>query len=153
MRKAVALVTAALLTLALGVGGCDLVDSLTPFGVGYQDYSATGGNLNGVWSGTTDEGGDVGFQVGNNEVNEMLLVYKSGSCTINFEGSTGPVPIIDGAFLLERDLTSLEQGRIVVTGRFTTSTTGTGSFRFEGLPASAACPTSGVGSFVAEKDF
>lgn len=150
MRKAGALGTAVLLALALGAHGCGLVDSLTPFGIGTRDYSTEGDNVNGVWTGTAGAGGVVGFQVGNAEVNEMLLQYKTADCTITFAGDTGPVPIIDGAFTIERDLTSLDQGRIVITGRFTSSNTCVGSFSFEGLPASS-CPTSGVGSFTAEK--
>lgn len=150
MRRAGALGIAVLLTLALGAHGCGLVDSLTPFGIGHRDYSSEGYNVNGLWVGTVDSGGAVTFQVGNAEINELLLQYVTDVCTIDFGGTTGPVPIVDGEFTIERDLTSLDQGRIVITGRFTSSNTCVGSFSFEGLPASS-CPTSGAGSFSAEK--
>ncbi len=154
MRKAGALGTAVFLALALGAYGCGLVDSLSPFGIGTRDYAAeaSGANLNGVWSGTSGDGGTVTFQVGDSEVNELVLVHVTGDCIINFDGSEAAVPIVDGVFTIERGLTSLAQGRIIITGRFTSSSTCVGNFTYEGLPASS-CPTSGVGSFLAGKVF
>jgi hypothetical protein len=65
MRRARARAAAVSLALALGMSSCGLVDSLTPFGVGTQDYGAGVENLNGNWAGKTATGGDVTFQVGN----------------------------------------------------------------------------------------
>ena len=150
MRKAGALVAAALLALALGAPGCK-PSSLTPFGIGYQDYGGgKGDNYNGGWIGATSTGGTVVFLVGNSQVTELLLQHVTADCTITFGGTVTGVLIADGGFRFEADLTNLSQGRIIVEGRFSSPTASSGTYSFEGRPA-GVCPTAGTGSFTANK--
>ena len=147
MRKARALAAAVLLALVSGASGCGLVDSLTPFGVGTQDYSSTSGsNVNGDWVGKTGSGGDVTFQVGSDTVLKLHFEHVDGACTLPFDATTTE-PIVNGEFTIE---TALNQGRVVVTVKFTSSTTCSGTYFFEALPA-GDCPTAGTGTLVAEK--
>ena len=149
MRKAGALAAATLLALALGAPGCGLVDSLTPLWVGHQDYGAGGENVNGSWAGKTATGGDVTFQVGSDTVSRLVLNHVTTDCTMSFkqEATTAP-PIVNGVFTLE--LRYADQGRIVITGTFTSDATCSGTYFFEALPA-GPCPTSGSGTFYADK--
>ena len=71
MRRARARAAAVILALALGATGCGLVDSLTPFGVGTQDYKSGAENVNGTWAGQTATGGEVTFQVGSDTVSNL----------------------------------------------------------------------------------
>jgi len=147
MRKARARAAAVILALAFGASGCDLVSSLTPFGVGTQDYSSIGGNnVNGDWVGKTGSGGDVTFQVGSDTVLKLHFQHVEGACILNFDATT-TVPIVNGEFTVEIALT---QGRFVAAGKFPTSATCSGTYFFEALPA-GGCPTAGTGTFVAEK--
>jgi hypothetical protein len=149
MRRAGALAAVTLLALALGAPGCGLVDSLTPFWVGHQDYGSGGENVNGSWAGKTSTGGDVTFQVGSDTVTRLVLKHVTTGCTMSFEQvETTPPPIIDGVFTLE--LLYEAQGRIVITGTFTSDTTCSGSYFFEAFPA-GDCPTAGTGTFTANK--
>jgi hypothetical protein len=149
MRGAGALAAAALLALALCAPGCNLVDSLTPFGVGTRDYASenSGVNLNGTWNGLTASGGGVGFQVGSDTVSDLTLHYAGSGCTLPFEASL-TAPIVNGAFTLEENLAT--GGRFVATGTFNSSTTVSGSYFFEGLPA-GSCPSAGTETFSATK--
>jgi hypothetical protein len=149
MRRARARAAAVSLALALGMLGCGLVDSLSPFGVGTQDYGAGVENLNGNWAGKTATGGDVTFQVGDDTVTNMILYHVTADCIKSFnQVVTSPPPIVDGVFTLE--LIYSDQGRFVMTGTFTSSTTCSGSYFFEAFPA-GICPTSGAGTFTASK--
>jgi hypothetical protein len=150
MRRARARATAVGLALALGMHGCGLVDSLTPLGVGTQDYGGAGvENLNGNWAGKTATGGDVTFQVGDDTVIDMILNHVTADCIKTFKQVvTSPPPIVDGVFTLE--LLYADQGRFVMTGTFTSSTTCSGTYFFEAFPA-GVCPTSGSGTFTASK--
>ena len=146
MRRARARVVAVILALAFGASGCDLVSSLTPFGVGTQDYKAGGGNVNGTWAGQTATGGDVTFQVGSDTVSKLHIVHIAGACTLTFDAPTSEL-IVDGGVTVE---IPLDQGRAVATATFTSSTTCSGSYFFESLPP-GGCPTAGTGTFVAKK--
>jgi hypothetical protein len=148
MRGPAALATALLLTVALLVSGCGLVDSLTPFGIDTKSYSAEGVNPNGIWVGTTGNGGAVTFQVGNDAVSRLLLVNATEGCNQTFEDEALVEPIVGGSFTVE--LAGDQGGRFVVTGRFTSSTSCSGTYFFEALPA-GVCPTSGSGTFTAER--
>ena len=149
MRKAGALAAATLLALALGAPGCGLVDSLTPFWVGNQDYGAGTENINGNWVGKTATGGDVTFQVSSDTVSHLVLNHLTTDCTMTFkQEATLPPPIVDGAFTLE--LRYAEQGRFVITGTFASATTCSGTYFFEAFPA-GICPTAGNGTFTANK--
>jgi len=150
MRQAGALAAAVLLALALGAAGCNLVSSLTPFGIGTRDYSGTGGeNLNGDWVGTTASSGEVKFQLGNNEVSNLRFLHIEGACTLTFEALTATDRVVNDGFIVE---IALSQGRFVATSKFTTASSCSGTYFFEGLPT-GGCPTAGTGTFVAEKTF
>ena len=147
MRRAGALAAAVLLALAFGSAGCDLVSSLTPFGIGHQDYNNSSSNVNGDWVGKTATDGDVTFQVGNNTVSKLVFLHVVGTCTLTFDASSLTAPVINDEFTVEL---ALKQGRVVATGKFTSSATCSGTYFFEGL-ATGACPTAGSGSFAADK--
>ena len=146
MRRAGALAAATFLVIALGAAGCDWIGSLTPFGIGHQDYGAGDANLNGDWAGKTASGGDVKFQIGDNAVSEFVFYHIEGACTLTFEFPPG-ARVVDGVFTTEVALT---QGRCVVTVSFPTADTGSGTYFFEGLPT-GDCPSAGSGTFVADK--
>ena len=148
MRGAGARACALILALACGASGCELVSSLTPFGIGTQDYGAGFENLNGSWAGKTATGGDVTFQVGSDTVSKLHLHHVADGCTLSFEAVTLAPPIVDGGFTLDMPLDT--QGRFVATGSFTSATTCSGSYFFEGRPA-GSCPTAGSGTFTADK--
>ena len=150
MRGAGARAAAVILALALGAAGCDLVSSLTPFGIGTQDYNSGSGvgNVNGNWAGKTASGGEVTFQVGSDTVSELRFQHVAGDCTLTFESLNIAPPIVDGRFTL--DLPVEPQGRFVATGNFTSADTCSGTYFFEALPA-GPCPTSGSGTFTANK--
>jgi len=149
MRKAGALATGVLLALAFVASGCDLISSLTPFGVGTKDYSATGANVNGTWAGKTGSGGDVTFQVGNDTVSQLIVQHVTTGCTLSFEADSTTAPVVNGGFTIELTLT---QGSFVATATFTSATTCSGTYSFKALP-SGDCPTAGSGSFTANKTF
>lgn len=149
MRRAGALVAAALLSLVLFSSGCDWVGSLTPFGIGTRDYSSEGANVNGNWVGKTGTGGAVSFQVGSDTVSTIRFLHVAPGCTLTFEESTKLVPVANGRFTVELDL---DQGRFVATGNFTSATTCSGNYSFQALQA-GICPSSGTGTFVADKVF
>lgn len=146
MRKAGAL-GAVVLAFALVAPGCDLVSSLTPFGIGTRDYTSEGANVNGNWVGKTASGGDVTFQVGNNAVSQLRFLHVTAGCRLPFEDLTTLVPVVNNSFTTE---ILLDQGRFVATGTFSSSTTCSGTYFFEALPA-GVCPTAGSGTFVANK--
>ncbi len=148
MRRTGALAAGALLLLALGVAGCK-PSSLTPFGIGTQEPDTAGTGVNGLWEGTTSTGGEIRFQVGDDVVTTLLFSHVDANCTLSFESpSSSTTTIVDDLFTLEVALT---QGRFVVEGRFTSSTTSAGSYFFEALAATSSCPTSGSGTFDATK--
>ena len=149
MRKAGALATVVLLALAFVASGCDLVSSLTPFGIGTKDYSATGANVNGAWAGKTGNNGNVTFQVANEAVSELIVQHITAGCTLSLEADTLTAPIVNNRFTIEVALT---QGRFVASGTFTSATTCSGTYSFEALPA-GDCPTAGSGTFTANKTF
>jgi hypothetical protein len=149
MRRAGALAAAMLLAVALAAPGCNLVDSLTPFGIGHQDYSSSSANVNGNWTGTTASGGEVKFQVASGNVLAFHLVHIDAGCTRTFEDTTTVVQVVDGFFTFE---IPLPQGRFVASGRFTSGSSFSGSYSFEGLPA-GACPNAASASFTALKSF
>jgi hypothetical protein len=146
MRRARARVAAVILALAFGASGCDLVSSLTPFGVGTQDYTGGGGNVNGTWAGQTASGGEVTFQVGSDTVSKLHIVHIAGACTLTFDAPTSILIVNDG-FTVE---IPLDQGRTVASATFTSSAGCSGSYFFEALPT-GGCPTAGTGTFVAQK--
>jgi hypothetical protein len=147
MRRARARAAAVSLALALGTPGCGLVDSLTPFGVGTQDYGGGVENVNGNWAGKTGNGGDVTFQVGNNTVSSPVFLHVTPDCTWRFESLTIVAPVVDSVFTIE---IPYDQGRFVATGRFTSASACSGTYFFEGLGA-GVCPTAGTGSFTANR--
>ena len=104
--------------------------------------------MNGDWVGETATGGEVTFQVGSDEVFKLHIVHIAGTCTLTFDAATLTPPIVDGGFTL--DLPLDPQGRFVATGNFTSSSTCSGSYFFEALPT-GSCPTTGSGTFVANK--
>jgi hypothetical protein len=150
MRLSGAGAAAVLLTLVLGAAGCDLVSSLTPFGIGHKDYGGESENRNGTWKGKTATGGEVTFQVGSDKVSELLLHHVSAGCNLAFDILDFAPPVIDGVFTI--DMPAEIQGRIVITGNFTTASTCSGTYLFEGFQA-GACPSAGSGTFFAEKTF
>lgn len=148
MRRTRARAAAVILAFALGATGCELVSSLTPFGIGTQDYGAGGENVNGVWAGTTSTGGDVSFQVGSDTVSKLHFHHVAVGCTLSFEALSLTPPVVDGGFTIDMPLDI--QGRFVASGTFTSSTTCSGTYFFEALPA-GSCPTAGSGTFSANK--
>jgi len=150
MMKTGARAAAVLLALALGVAGCK-PSSLTPFGIDTkspQDYDNTSQNVNGTWTGKTASGGDVNFQVGSDTVSKLVLNHVAAGCTITFEAADVTAPVVNDGFTLEKAVDA--GGRIVITGTFSSASTSSGSYFFEGLPA-GVCPTSGTGTFGANK--
>jgi hypothetical protein len=147
MRRTGAL-GAVLLALALFAPGCDLVSSLTPFGIGTRDYSTEGANVNGNWVGKTASGGDVTFQVGNDTASRLRFIHVAPGCALPFEDLSTLVPIVSSRFTLEVDLTT--GGRFVASGFFASATAASGTYFFEGLPA-GVCPTAASGTFTANK--
>ncbi|MHB8836881.1 MAG: hypothetical protein ACYC9Y_14430 [Candidatus Methylomirabilia bacterium] len=148
MRGARALAAAVILAFAFGASGCELVSSLTPFGIGTQDYGGGAENINGTWEGQTSSGGVVTFQVGSDAVSQLHFHHVAPGCTVSFEALTLTPLVVDGVFTLDMPLDV--QGRFVVTGTFTSATTCSGTYFFEALPA-GTCPTAGSGTFFAGK--
>ncbi len=148
MRLRRTLAATLLLALALGAPGCDWIGSLTPFGIGHQDYSGSGENVNGNWVGKTATGGDVTFQVGSNTVSQLHLNHVATGCTLSFLAETTTALVVDGRFALEYNIDT--GGRFSMTGTFTSGSAATGTFLFEGLPA-GICPSTGNGTFTATK--
>ena len=146
MRLAGAFTAAVLLSIASVANGCK-PSSLTPFGVGYQNYSVNTDNVNGNWAGKTANGGAVSFQVGNDTVSNWRLLHVTSSCTLTFEDLSTLFPVVDNEFTIE---IILDQGRFVATGRFTSTTAASGTYFFEGLQA-GLCGTAGTGTFTATK--
>jgi len=147
MRRAGTLAAAALLAVALVPAGCDLVSSLTPFGIGHQDYSGSSTANNGAWAGQTTSGGKVSFQVGSATVSNFHLIHIDTGCSRPFDDVATTAPVVDGAFTFEIPLSA---GRFVAKGRFTSANDCTGSYTFEGLPA-GSCPSAASASFTAQK--
>jgi hypothetical protein len=152
MRRTGALAAAALLALALFAPGCDLVSSLTPFGVGHQDYGNGGGaggeNLNGLWSGSTGGGGPITFTVASGKVSNIKFLHV-GECLQSFELTAREVQIADDMFVYENRFES--QGRILVEGHFTSPENCSGTYFYEGLATGGGCPTAATGTFTAER--
>jgi len=139
----------ALAALALAAAGCDLVDSLTPFGLGSRGPDESGGTYSGSWKGTTDAEGEVTFTVISSEVNDLLLTHTLSPCGLALEFSfSEPLPIEGGEFSGQISLDP--QGQATVNGRFTAAGAASGTYSFSALPTSAQCPSSGRGSFTAE---
>ena len=147
MRKAGALTAAVLLVLALAAPGCDLVSSLTPFGIGNRDYGSGSDNTNGLWTGKSSTGGDVTMQVGSSTVTSLMIHHIDGACNLPLEAQSVSEPVVNNVFSVTVDLT---QGRFTAIGTFTSPTTCSGSYSFEGL-AAGTCPSSGSGTFTAQK--
>jgi hypothetical protein len=150
MRNARARVAAVLLPLALVAAGCDLVSSLTPFGIGHKDYSVSTEGVNGDWAGKTNNGGDFTFQVASDRVLNIVFKHIGADCNQPFTLDAKTVPVVDGVFIYENVFA--EQGQVRVEGHFTSDTTCTGTYSFEGLPASRCLNlTAGNGTFAATK--
>jgi len=150
MRCAGARAAALLLVLVLGTAGCGLVDSLTPFGVGTQDYGSGVQNVNGDWEGSTASGGKVTFQVGNDKVLKLHVRHVVAEEILSFKALTSEPLIVDGVFTIDLPLET--QGRFTATGTFTSANTCSGTYFFEALPA-GNFPTTGSGTFSAVKIF
>lgn len=147
MRGAAARAAAVLLLLVLATPGCDLVDSLTPFGIGTQDYDSGNHAVNGTWFGATGSGGAVVFQVGSDTVIDFALSHISESCVLQFEAPSIAATVVENVFIVD---VTLDQGKFTATGRFTSASASSGTYRFEALPA-GLCPSSGAGSFTAQR--
>ena len=78
----------------------------------------------------------------------LLLLHVTADCTLPFEDASSTVPIIDDIFTFE---VPLDQGKLTVKGIFTSSTTCSGTYVFEALPAGGACPSAGSSTFTAVK--
>ena len=78
-----------------------------------------------------------------------MFLHVAADCTWTFESDGELTPVVDDVFTVE---ISYDQGRFVATGTFTSSTTCSGTYFFEGAPGAGVCPTSGTGTFVAQKD-
>jgi hypothetical protein len=146
MRLRSTLAVAAAAAIVLGALGCK-PSSLTPFGLGTRGPESSGAGVNGTWQGTTSSGGTVAFQVGDDRITTLLIDETTGDCTRSLSTTTD-VDVVDDAFTIELALT---QGRVVIAGRFTSSTTCSGSYSFEGLAIEGTCPTRGTVSFTASK--
>ena len=149
MRRAAAGAAGALAALAIATAGCDAVSSLTPFGLDWTEPASPTENASGLWSGTTSTGGEVTFQVGNNEVLAFTLTHSATGCVLTF-GATDPLPIdANGAFSLEL----AEENRVFIArGQFTSATTCSGSYFFEFFSVvGGACPRTNSGTFTATK--
>jgi hypothetical protein len=147
MRRGRALAAAALaLALAaLGAYSCSPSD-LTPFGIGTR--GPEGGGVNGAWSGQNSTGQPIDFNVGSEIVADLLTFHAAPNCITRFESGDATAIVENDAFTLEIFYT---QGRLVVTGTFTSPTTCAGSYFFEALAKAQSCPTTGAASFVAAK--
>lgn len=139
----------ALAALVLATAGCDAISSLTPFGINWRKPESPGQNPSGLWSGTTPTGGDVTFQVGNDEVLKLTLIHSASGCLLTLE-APDPAPIdAGGAFALD---VADEKRRFLAQGQFTSSTTCTGSYAFELYSVvGGSCPSKGSGTFTATK--
>jgi hypothetical protein len=145
MRRPAALLGLALLAAALGVAACK-PSSLTPFGLGTRGTEETG--VNGQWQGVTSTGGTITFQVASDEVTTVVVYHLTSGCTTLLQISAATALVTDNTFEAEELLTP---GRFIVDGTFTSSTSCSGSYFFEAIGTSAACPSSGSGTFVATK--
>jgi hypothetical protein len=149
MRRRGALAALALLALALGAASCK-PSSLTPFGIGTREPDAPGAGVNGAWTGTTTASSEISFQVASDTVVGLAIRDPAGGfCVATFDLSSVTTPVEGDAFALAVPLTP--QGQLSVEGRFTSSTTCSGSYTFGGLSTSGSCPTSGSATFVAVK--
>ena len=150
MRRAGAFAALALLALALGTASCK-PSSLTPFGIGTKEPESFGGGVNGLWSGVTNAGQSITFQVASGTVVNLVLTHSWGNGCSRIFDTTGQAALVENnAFHLDVPFT---QGELIVDGVFTSDTTSNGSYFFEGLSVIGSCPTSGSGTFVATKAF
>jgi hypothetical protein len=143
-----AIVLAAAVAIVLGPHGCK-PSSLTPFGIGEQDYSASGGGFNGVWQGTTSTGGTFAFQIaGNKIVSFTSFPLGPTVCPTEIFAINEPIPIENDAFTID-----LSDGndRFVAEGRFSSETECSGTYRIELHSTVGGCSGTGSGSFVATK--
>ena len=137
------------LALALVFAGCDLIGSLTPFGIGDRGEDTSEGNYTGAWSGATSASGQATFTVTSGEVRDLLLTHTL-PCGLVLEFA------FTDALLIQSDEFSARlaldpQGTVSTRGRFTSSDTAAGSYVFSSLATSAQCPSSGQGTFTATR--
>jgi hypothetical protein len=140
---------AAGLALALAAAGCDLVSSLTPFGIGERGPDVSQDLYSGSWSGSTSAAGTVAFNVVGGEVVDLVVTHAL-DCGVLLElPFTEAILIEDGAFSAEIQLDP--QGNAVLSGRFTSRDSATAAYSFRSLPTAANCQNAGAGSFTATK--
>jgi hypothetical protein len=148
MRRTAAAGAAGALLLALGAAACK-PSSLTPFGIDWRETGSTAQNASGLWNGTTSTGLGVSFQVGDDKVVNFTLRHGAAGCAQEFTADESAPIEANGTFSLE---IVYDQGRFVANGRFTSATTCSGSYSFEFFSVvGGSCPSSGAGTFVANK--
>lgn len=147
MRHRARWAAVALAALAFAAAGCDLVSSVTPFGLGSRGADESKGTYSGHWIGATSTAGEVVFTVRSGEVVDLVLTHTL-SCGLPYEVSfTDPLPIEGDGF--SGDLTLSPQGRVFISARFTSPESVNGSYTLTSLPSSPPCPTSDRGTFTA----
>ena len=149
VRRAGSSAGALVLALALAAAGCDLIGSLTPFGIGDRGEDVSQGTYTGAWSGPTSAAGQVTFTVTSGEVIDLVLTHTLPCGVIEQFEFTDALLIQSDEFSARRALDP--QGNVVVRGRFTSPDTATGDYTFSSLATSAQCPSSGQGTFTATK--
>jgi hypothetical protein len=137
------------LALALAAAGCDLIGSLTPFGIGDRGEDTSQGTYTGAWSGPTSAAGQVTFTVTSGEVIDLVVTHTLPCGVIEQFEFTDALLIQNDEFSARRALDP--QGTVSIRGRFTSSDSATGSYIFSSLATSGQCPTSGQGTFTASK--
>jgi hypothetical protein len=148
MRRAAVARAAGALLLAFGAAACK-PSSLTPLGIDWRETGSAAQGASGLWSGTTSTGLGVAFQVGDDKVVNFTLSHGATGCAQEFTADDSAPIDANGAFSLE---ITYDQGRFVANGRFTSATTCSGSYAFEFFSvAGGSCPSSGSGTFVANK--
>ena len=147
MRRRARVAAAALAVLALAAPGCK-PSSLTPFGLGTRGPDPSQSTYSGSWKGSTAAEGEVSFSVVSGEVTDLVLTHRL-PCGLLLEFPFDALLIEDDTFTGE--LAYEPQGRVALEGRFTSPEACTGSYTFESLAVSGTCPTSGSGTFAANK--
>jgi hypothetical protein len=151
MRRAGALAASGLLALVIGAAACK-PSSLTPFTDWREEQTETTG-VNGHWLGEAvaadGQPGTIEFTVASERIADIRLHHSTGSCGRLFFSTTTTESVENDAFHV--DMTLETQGRVVIDGTFTSSTTCTGTYYFEGIRITGDCPSSDSGTFTAAK--
>jgi hypothetical protein len=138
----------AAIALATLCAGCK-PSSLAPFTDLKGPDPPGAGNISGTWRGTTGIEGTVSFVVAGREVADFLL-STGGECGRTFTAED-LYPLVERTLSIK--LRFETGGEALLEGVFTSDTTFSGTYSFARLatPIGSTCPTSGSGTFAANR--